>query len=101
MIIELTNHAKKRLKERLGINYKACQRQAERAFREGDVKCSLENKTKMLIDYNNYYYVFGLNIKDKHPVLITVIKAGDTIVDEYINGVKNKINKKSELNNDR
>lgn len=83
--MEVSRHAQKRLKERLGLNRKAAIRHAEKAFKEGicpkdyyfsqvGQKFALkQEKTtdQMFLFFKDYLYVFGTNA-EKQPVLITV-----------------------------
>ena len=49
-MIEVTDHAMKRLKERLGLPKKACQRHVERAFEEGIKHSEVTGRVKKYFD---------------------------------------------------
>ena len=81
MEIEVTNHAKKRFKQRVGLPKSACQRHAEKAFYEGLTHTDVKGRMKRFFNklyleyrsannlrlYGEFIYLF------KGTRLITVI----------------------------
>tara|TARA_R110000851_G_scaffold332934_2_gene510503 strand:+ start:3344 stop:3634 length:291 start_codon:yes stop_codon:yes gene_type:complete len=74
MEIRVTSHAKKRLRQRLGINYSGSGRHALKAFKCGKILQGLDDDKGMLIEYLGFKYVYGLDIEEKRPVLISVYR---------------------------
>ena len=79
LVIDITNHARRRLRQRLGLNTKAAKRQAYRAFHNGKIVQALNNNQCALIEYQGNKYVYGLNGFGS-PVLITVMPSGVTTI---------------------
>ena len=91
-MVEITKHAFRRLKDRLGLNRKAARRHAEKAFANGIspdeypyrelgelyVKKQRFDQSKMYLFYQDAVHVFDLNER-KIPVLVT---AFDPLVEE-------------------
>ncbi len=83
--MEVSRHAYKRLKERLGLNKKAARRHAEKAFKDGvfpkdyyfveiGQKYALLQErqgNRMYVFYNDLLYIFGLSA-ERVPTLVTV-----------------------------
>lgn len=79
-MIQVTNHAQKRFKQRLGLPKKACQRHAEIAFQNGFKHADARGNAKKYLDrlflehrtatnmriYGDVVYIFN------HETLITV-----------------------------
>lgn len=72
MKVTITDHAKKRIKQRLGIPYKGALKHAARAFKGGRIIQPLEGHTRMLINYRGYEYVYSLDREHQCPRLVTV-----------------------------
>lgn len=84
MTVIVSKHAEKRLKERLGLNRKASQRHALKAFNEGilpsdypvkDVATIFAGKQAttthlMYLIYKDCVHIFGLS--EETPILVTV-----------------------------
>jgi len=73
MKVTITHHAKRRIRQRLGIPYKGALKHARIAFFKSEIVQPLQNNTRMLIVYNGHEYVFGLDKDYGCPRLITVI----------------------------
>lgn len=71
--IHVSIHAKRRLRKRLGIPYKAAKRYVSQAFKEGELVQSLRNKKCALVEYQNNYFIFGLN-SEGEPTLVTAYR---------------------------
>jgi len=72
--IIVTEHAKRRIRQRLGIPYKGAEKHAREAFYRGLIIQPLKNNTRALIVYNNQRYVYALHEEHKCPVLLTTYK---------------------------
>lgn len=72
MDIDISRHAQKRLSQRLGLPYRAHKRHALAAFKDGLIVQPMENFEKMLIEYHDRFYIFGLSKCGTIPVLVTV-----------------------------
>ena len=72
MTVIITKHAKKRMKQRLGIRSKQQKSHASKAFKDGEIIQPLKNNTRILIKHKGYEYIFGLSKQRTCPVLITV-----------------------------
>ena len=66
----VSEHAKKRLSKRRGINRKGHQKHANEAFYKGEIVQPLENEKKMLITYQDNHYIYGLDPSGL-PILVT------------------------------
>lgn len=83
----ITKHAKKRLKQRIGLKPRAMLRHAIRAFKNGVIAVEHQNKniaawfrgeqekdkSIMYVIFGSWVYIFGLS-EDRVPVLVTVYK---------------------------
>lgn len=65
--IRVTNHARRRMKERVKIPARACVRQAEKAYQDGISYPSTQGNSKEVKIYENFAYVF------KGRSLVTVL----------------------------
>jgi hypothetical protein len=80
-LVTVTNHSRKRFKQRLGLSKKACQRHAEIAFLQGATHADVRGRAKRYLDrlflqhhtanqlrvHGQFVYLFNNN------VLITVL----------------------------
>jgi len=59
----ITEHAKKRIKERAGISKANCTGISQKAFKEGDIikKVKVKRNNVFLIEYSDFYFVFSNN----------------------------------------
>jgi hypothetical protein len=82
--IVLTNHAKKRLKQRLGLPKSACERAAQSAFDTGHKHSDAKGKARRYLDhlyllYLQYEKANNIRVKGQHVylfsgnVLVTVL----------------------------
>jgi hypothetical protein len=67
--VEVSKHARRRLRERLGIPYRGAERHAQRAFYDGNIVQPLQQGELMLVEYMGRSYVFGYI---GAPVLVTI-----------------------------
>jgi hypothetical protein len=86
--IKLTRHSLKRLKERVGLPKKACQKHAEKAFADGLTHSDMKGQAKRYIDklylehrnanniraYGEFIFLF------KNNTLITVLNKPKNII---------------------
>lgn len=105
MSVEVSRHAVKRLKERLGLKKKAVKRYAEAAFKEGvlpkeygfkpirDIYNARQelDQSYMYLIYRGLIHIFGINA-EKTPVLVTVYDplASDEREDIFFRGERTK-----------
>ena len=97
--VNITKHAKKRMKERCGLNEKSSDRLAERAYDNGLKHSDLNGNLKKWVDGLYLKYQTGNQIRlygDKafifhNAILITVIQIPSNLVKEKIK-IENKRN---------
>ena len=72
----ITKHAKKRIKERIGLPKRAQYRHVEYVIRQGALY-SREGWKKFMIVYHGFLYVFALD-KTLTPILVTTFRVNST-----------------------